>query len=170
MDYSQTVSDLTKQIRKWLWLGIAVAAVFTAVAGVTVPLRMKVMTIAIAAVGWAAGLFLYEMKSGPLRSYRKFLMEMSDGVRHSAEGEVLGFSRRVHDIQGVQFWQLRFREARDAEKTSFLQDDTHERIVYVDAAQPRPALKKGMWIKITVTGNNMVSLDEATVKQEETRQ
>ena len=160
MDYRQILAGLKKEIRKWLWIGIAIAAACTAVAGVMVPLRLQGITIAIAAVGWVAALFLYEMKTGPLRSYRKFLTELEGGVTHTAEGEVLGFSKRVHEIQGVQFWQLRFREAQDKKKTSFLQEDTHERIVYVDAAQPRPVIKKGMWIRLTVCGNNMISLDE----------
>lgn len=151
--YTQSDFDNAhKQKKLRLVLLIAMGAAFLAAMFVFNSLRIQVLSIACAAVGFVLCYFVWSFKVGPWVKYDRHLKEIQEGQKRTVECEVLYFTPETRMMDGVEVNELVVTVGCEEED---------ERLYYWDADKPAPQVKEGDRVQITSYGNFVVELKNA---------
>lgn len=147
-DYRQA----SKQAALRVVFALLLAAVFLAGTLTFNHLRLQVPTLATAAVGFAVVFFLWSFKVTPWTKYNRFLREMRNGQRRKTECSFLYLvpETRMHD--GVEVYEMIVTVGTGEED---------ERLYYLDADKPEPALREGDRIRVESFGNFITGIERA---------
>ena len=150
--------ELSRRVARWKWTEVAVAVAGFGLSIVPVALRLGWFWSVL--ISMAAAVFIiasWMLKAQPLHKYRQFRKEMEEGLRNEAVGTVVSLGEDRVLSQGVLFYPLTLREEEpDAAEE---EQEPHERLVYVDAQQPRPEVPPGQRVRLTLFGNYLVRLE-----------
>ena len=151
-----------KKMRAWLiaWLLVGAALIVAALIwrnpatmdkSREMPARLIVIGVTLLFGGvWV---FLHGLKLGPHLAYRRFLRDLKRGLSHDEMGVVVRFDEGETFREGLDFYQLVIN-------VGDLKDERDERYLYWDANLPRPQLAPDDAVRVTVHGNDLVSLEK----------
>ena len=104
-------------------------------------------------------ILLHGLRLGPHLAYRRFLRELQSGLSREEDGVVIRFDTDTTFREGLNFYQLVIN-------VGDLKDEKDERLLYWDAALPRPALEKGARVRAKVHGNDLICLESLENRKE----
>lgn len=130
-------------------IGMAVLIAGIVVAGL-IPLlisRNQVLSVVLSTACALLFAFLYGMVFAPSLSYRRYMRQAEEGIRHTFEGEFVGEGdESLRD--GVRFIAM----------SLVVSEDEEPRRVYYDAALPAHGLSEGRRYEVTHTGNSILAI------------
>ena len=151
-----------KKMRAWLiaWLLVGAALIVAALIWRN-PTTMdksretpaQLIVIGVTLLFGGVWVFLHGLKLGPHLAYRRFLRDLKRGLSHDETGVVVRFNEGKTFREGLDFYQLVIN-------VGDLKDERDERYLYWDANLPRPQLAAGDAVRVTVHGNDLVSLEK----------
>ena len=145
------MEDIRRRIRRD-WLALALAAIVLLAAYVAgMLLRVKPMMLAAGVLLVVAVIFLFLFFLLPDLRYRRFLMEMGEGLMREACGNVLSVSDEPELQDGARVLRVHL----------MLDEPRDERILYLNASKRERFPGVGTWVRLQLCGRHIAEVLEA---------
>ena len=113
--------------------------------------RIQLLTVVLSAIYGALFIFLYNMRIAPVTAYRRYLKNLTNGLKRETEGVLVSFDSDETFKEGVRFNTMIIN-------VDMKMDPEGERLFYYDLCKPRPVLKEGDLLYIKSHGNYVLEL------------
>ena len=157
-DNDRKIKSIRARLIAWLALGaalIAAALIWRRPTSMDTSRELSAQLIVTGVTILFGGVWilLHGLRLGPHLAYRRFLRDLKRGLSHDETGVVVRFDEGETFREGLDFYQLVIN-------VGDLKDERDERYLYWDANLPRPQLAPGDAVRVTVHGNDLVSLEK----------
>lgn len=149
-DQKDFQENMTQLRRELLVLGL-VSAPFLAGIIVSFVLRIEWLTIVLSIVYGAIAIFLYNLRIAPVTAYRRYLRNLTNGLKREAQGALVSLDRDETFKEGVRFYTMLIN-------VDPKMDPEGERLFYYDVCKPLPEIKPGEQVHVLSHGNYVLKV------------
>lgn len=149
-DQKDFQANLQQLRRELLALGL-LSIPFLAGIIVSFVLRIQWLTVTLSILYGAIAIFLYNLRIAPVTAYRRYLRDISRGLRREAQGTLVRLDSDETFKEGVRFYTL-------VVNIDPKLDPEGERLFYYDVCKPLPPSRVGDQVHVLSHGNYVLKL------------
>ena len=137
--------QIGKQLRKYLVIAGVLLAALIAGDAVGMIQRWEPWVMVDGALIFIAGCFMWLMYIRPCMRYRRFLIDMENGLTREVSGNVVEIAQKEDEQDGVRVYPVRI----------LLESEQDERIVYLNVTKAEQFPKEGAKVRLNCFGRHV---------------